>query len=120
MIIVKLVDKRRLIYIHSRISDLAKDATAGLQPTDQVRVNNVVNSNLNKLKTAPKVIMEAFEMQGMLCEKLTLMIQERFKQGDLLNHVQTIGRQAHRGGVYDPKKVIMSYWPEEDRISHRK
>lgn len=47
-------------------------------------------------------------IRALVCGKLKSMSKE----------FQNIGREAHSAGVFEPKRVIMTYWPQEERIKN--
>ena len=85
-----------------------------LKTKTKAKVGATVSANTSAITSLPIRISQTEQMcdsalnsvRALICGKITSMVPD----------IQGIGRDANAASVFAPKKIIMTYWPDESRI----
>ena len=97
----------------------AHEEAGDLGPLDAMKAVKATTENLNKLKAAPDVVRTSIEFQVKLVEELQALVKGKLREAETLDQVKAIGKEAHAAEVFEPKKLVATYWPEKARINQR-
>lgn len=106
--------KSNLVHVQSRTTKMLSGEGHSL--AEQSQVLRVVEENVKVITDGISLAQETAEFNVALSSRLHKVFTERLKEPELLTSIKSVGRAAHRSGLFSPRKLLMLYWPEEKRI----